>query len=214
MKRKSATIIWVMGLIILIIFSLMFIYLNSDNKKIQIENDIFEIYDESIKNIKKNMDTITESNNDFTWWILKDFAIDDKEYEKTLNALVADVRMCYLEYTDEGDMYTDSNPIRKYRERKYITRTELEQLNIAMKEEFLSGNITRFDTYQTLLISENDELRAKVLEQTNKITKLKLIKTFMNTNLTYNELLLKKVLEVRYVEDISDFLVNEYNRLK
>ena len=88
---------------------------------IQLSNQSWDSYDESIKNIKNNMDPITEPNENFFWWSLKDFDIEDNEYEKILNHLVAQVRMCYLDYTDDGTLYTNSNPIRKYREKDIIT---------------------------------------------------------------------------------------------
>lgn len=50
------------------------------------------------------MESITDSNESFDWWILKDFDIEDDEYESVLNLLVADVRMCYLEYTDDRNI--------------------------------------------------------------------------------------------------------------
>ena len=57
-------------------------------------------------------------------------------------------------------------------------------------------------------------LRNNVLTKTNKIFRIKPIEIFNNKNATYNELLLRKIMEVHYIEDISEFLVEEYNRLK
>ena len=189
-------------------------YKDNKSEKILTINELFTIYDQNIQDIKNNMEMITESNEDFDWWILKDFNIEDKDYETSLNSLVADVRMAYLEYTDEEQMYTNSNPIRKYREKEYITKKQLEKLNLDMKEEMLSGNINRFNKYSTLLISKDEELRNIFLNQTEKITKMKQLSIFTNTNSTYSELLFKKIIEVSYVKDISEFLIKEYNRLK
>ena len=50
--------------------------------------------------------------------------------------------------------------------------------------------------------------------RTEKITKMKQLSIFTNTNSTYSELLFKKIIEVSYVKDISEFLIKEYNRLK
>lgn len=213
MKKKIFLIMF--GFIIVLGGILIFQFFKiSKSEKILVPNELFEIYDQSIQNIKNNMEMITENNEDFDWWVLKDFNIEDKDYEESLNSLVADVRMSYLEYTDEGEMYTNSNPIRNYREKEYITKKELEKLNLDMKEEMLSGNINRFDKYSTLLISQNEELRNRLLDQTEKITKMKQLSIFTNTNSTYSELLLKKIIEVNYVECISEFLAKEYNRLK
>lgn len=64
------------------------------------------------------MSAITNPNEYYEWGTLKDIDTNDIEYKNTLNSLVASVRMCYLEYTDDGTLYTDSNPIRKYRNQK------------------------------------------------------------------------------------------------
>ena len=213
MKKELVLIIsgFIIGLGVILISQF---YKVNKSEKILTINELFTIYDQNIQDIKNNMEMITESNEDFDWWILKDFNIEDKDYETSLNSLVADVRMAYLEYTDEEQMYTNSNPIRKYREKEYITKKQLEKLNLDMKEEMLSGNINRFNKYSTLLISKDEELRNIFLNQTEKITKMKQLSIFTNTNSTYSELLFKKIIEVSYVKDVSEFLIKEYNRLK
>ena len=213
MKKELVLIIsgFIIGLGVILISQF---YKDNKSEKILTINELFTIYDQNIQDIKNNMEMITESNEDFDWWILKDFNIEDKDYETSQNSLVADVRMAYLEYTDEEQMYTNSNPIRKYREKEYITKKQLEKLNLDMKEEMLSGNINRFNKYSTLLISKDEELRNIFLNQTEKITKMKQLSIFKNTNSTYSELLFKKIIEVSYVKDISEFLIKEYNRLK
>ena len=213
MKKELVLIIsgFIIGLGVILISQF---YKDNKSENILTINELFTIYDQNIQDIKNNMEMITESNEDFDWWILKDFNIEDKDYETSLNSLVADVRMAYLEYTDEEQMYTNSNPIRKYREKEYITKKQLEKLNLDMKEEMLSGNINRFNKYSTLLISKDEELRNIFLNQTEKITKMKQLSIFKNTNSTYSELLFKKIIEVSYVKDISEFLIKEYNRLK
>lgn len=202
-------------LIALSSFLSIIVYKNYDKKiDIQLANQIWTTYDDSIAIIKNNMESITDSNESFDWWILKDFDIEDDEYESVLNLLVADVRMCYLEYTDDGTLYTNTNPIRKYREKEYITSKELEKLNFEMYNEFNQGCLKRFASYNSLLISNDEVLRNNVLTKTNKIFRISQIEIFNNKNATYNELLLRKIMEVHYIEDISEFLVEEYNRLK
>ena len=101
------------------------IYKNN-NIEIMNTNDYWTVYDESIKNIENNMNSITKSNADSKWGELKDINTEDKEYIDTLNSLVADVRLCYLGYTDDKKIYNDSNPIRKYRNKNKITKTKLQ----------------------------------------------------------------------------------------
>ena len=83
-----------------------------------------------------------------------------------------------------------------------------------MYNEFNQGCLKRFASYNSLLISNDEVLRNNVLTKTNKIFRISPIEIFNNKNATYNELLLRKIMEVHYIEDISEFLVEEYNRLK
>lgn len=212
-KNKCLVIIMILILIILSSFLSIIIYKNHNNKiDIQLSNQSWDSYDDSIKNIKNNMDPITEPNENFFWWSLKDFDIEDNEYEKILNHLVAQVRMCYLDYTDDGTLYTNSNPIRKYREKDIITTEELKKLNFDMSND--RSCINRFDDFNSLLISNDENLRNSFLNRINKINLIKSTELFRNENASYNELLLRRTIEVHYIEDMSEFLVEEYNRLK
>ena len=212
-KNKCLVIIMILILIILSSFLSIIIYKNHNNKMdIQLSNQSWDSYDESIKNIKNNMDPITEPNENFFWWSLKDFDIEDNEYEKILNHLVAQVRMCYLDYTDDGTLYTNSNPIRKYRKKDIITTEELKKLNFDMSND--RSCINRFDDFNSLLISNDENLRNSFLNRINKINLIKSTELFRNENASYNELLLRRTIEVHYIEDMSEFLVEEYNRLK
>ena len=214
-KNKYIVIILVLILIVLSSYLSIIVYKNCDQKiDVQSSNQIWNAYDDSIATIKNNIEAITEPNENFDWWILKDFDIEDDEYEGILNLLVADVRMCYLEYTDNGILYTNSNPIRKYRDKEFITRKELKKLNFDINNEIKFGCLKNFDRYNAYLISNDEELRTKVLNKTNKIFRTMGTEIFINPNATYNELLLRKLMEVHYIEDISEFLVEEYNRLK
>lgn len=213
LKNKYIFVIFLLILIVLSSFLSTIIYINHNNKiDIQLSNQSWDSYDESIKNIKNNMDPITEPNENFFWWTLKDFDIEDNEYEKILNHLVAQVRMCYLDYTDDGTLYTNSNPIRKYRKKDIITTEELKKLNFDMSND--RSCINRFDDFNSLLISNDENLRKRFLNRINKINLIKSTELFRNENASYNELLLRKTIEVHYIEDMSEFLVEEYNRLK
>lgn len=191
------------------IFTIM-IYKNN-NIEIMDTNDYWTVYDESIKNIENNMNSITKSNADSKWVELKDINTEDKEYIDTLNSLVADVRLCYLGYTDDKKTYDDSNPIRKYRNKNKITKTKLQNLGSTMKEENESYSKT-LEKYASLKISDSKELQDKVHNLTNNIIELN-SKMYATTAISYNELLLRKIYEVHSLEDISNFLVSEYNRL-
>lgn len=213
MKRKKKVIIIGIGIIVLLSSILSIVIYNANYNSIDIQqaNKGWAIYDKSITNIKENMSIITEADGDFEWGSLKDFEIEDKDYEKTLNSLVASVRMCYLSYTDDGTLYTNANPIREYRNKKTITKTELKELNYSIDNEKCFNMFTQ---YNSLFISHSEELTNEVYNITNKIIDLKANDLFSNHEATYEELLLRKILEVHLVEDVSEYLVKEYDRLK
>ena len=215
MKKSVKIIIGSIIIALIICISTAIIY-NTIYKKIDIQkaNEGWTFYDESITNIKNNMSAITEPNENFEWGTLKNIDIEDTEYKNTLNSLIASVRMCYLEYTDDGTLYTDSNPIRKYRSQKSISKQDLKQLTNSMFYEQNKGCLSYFEKYNTLLISNNETLKNKVYNVTNPIVGIKSYGLYLGKETTYDELMMKKILEVHLVEDISKFLVNEYNRLK
>ena len=214
-NNKYLFIITILIIIVLSSFFTLKIFKNY-NIKYDIQGSTnWEFYDKSIENIKNNMESITEPNENFTWWILKDFDIKDDNYESSLNQLVATVRMCYIEFTDDGTNLTNSNPIRKFKNKEYITKKELEKLNFNMYNELKHGGcLSRFDRFNAVLISEDEELTKDFLEQINKIITIKDTKLFTNKNATYNELLLRKTMEVHLIEDMSEFLVKEYYKLR
>ena len=215
MKKSVKIIIGSIIIALIICISTAIIY-NTIYKKIDIQkaNEGWTFYDESITNIKNNMSAITEPNENFEWGTLKNIDIEDTEYKNTLNSLIASVRMCYLEYTDDGTLYTDSNPIRKYRSQKSISKQDLKQLTNSMFYEQNKGCLSYFEKYNALLISNDETLKNKVYSITNPIVDLKSYGLYLDKETTYDELMMKKILEVHLVEDISKFLVNEYNRLK
>lgn len=192
------------------IFSIM-IYKNN-NMEIMDTEPYWNIYDISIKNIENNMNSITEPNGDIKWGTLKNIDIDDEEYLDTLNSLVADVRMCYLGYTDEEKMSAEFNSIKKYRNKTKITKRKLLDLNAITKKEVKDCS-TRLEKYNVTTVSNDKKLQSRLLTLTNNIIKLN-SKMFAIDTLSYNELLLRKIYELHSVEDMSSFLVSEYSRLK
>lgn len=209
---KNNKIILILIAIIILITSL-FYYSKQKSTNIEDTKQLWNIYDINIENIKNNLDPITVPNEYFFWWELKDFDIEDKTYKQNLNNLVADIRMCYLELTDDGTLYTNTNPIKQYRNKTKITKKKLEQLNIIMQNEFKTGCLKNFNRYSGILISNNQLDTDNFLSNINKIYTYNKSNPYKNTN-TYNELLSKKILETSILEDLSEYLVLEYNRLK
>ena len=162
------------------------------------------------------MDSITESNEDFYWWKLKDFDIEDDDYEGTLNYLVSSIRMCYIGYVDDEryDYSNTDNVISNFKNEKIITKKQLKKLNEDMYREKHNGCLTRIEGVPILLISNDENLRNKVLDKVNYIKTIKNSSFFENNEASYNELLLRKALEIHLIKDLSDFLKEEYNNLK
>ena len=129
MKKKIIiSLLLVVGLILSSYLSIT-IYKNYDrNINIEVANKDWKIIDNCLKNIKNNMDSITRPNENFKWWELKDFNIDDETYKNSLNSLVTDVRMCYMHHNHDS-IYTSGVEFRKFRDKKEITLKELENLN-------------------------------------------------------------------------------------
>ena len=215
---KQKIIVVLVALILLIGIYLLV----QKNKDINIEDTklLWEVYDMNIENIKNNLDSITNSNEDFFWWELKDFNIRDKEYQSTLNTLVSDIRMCYLELTDDGTLYTNSNPIRQYRDKKSISKKELESLNVITYNETYAGVcLNRFDRYLGILLSDEQENSDIFLRQVNKFIEIKNSDIYKNDDLryktlTYNEIFYRKIIITSLLEDLSEFVNDEYYRLR
>lgn len=205
--------------IILLICIFLLVFKDED---INIEDTrlLWEIYDINIENVKNNLDPITSPNEDFFWWELKNFNIKDIEYKSKLNSLVADVRMCYLELIDDGTLYTDSNPIKKYRDKNSISEEELETLNfITYNETYNGGCLNRFNRYLGIVLSNDEENINIFLEKINKVIEIRdsdIYKSdsLKNKTLTYNEILYRKILVTSVLEDLSEFIKDEYYRLK
>lgn len=209
------------GIIVVIIligissFISISIYKNYNYKiDIQQTNEIWTSIDSNLESIKNNMDLITESNEDFTWWRLKDFTIDDKEYQNTLNNLVSNIRMCYIGYVDNEKYPNHYNAISDFKNKSIITKKQLNKLNEDMYMETATGCLVRFDGISNLLISNDETLRNRVLNKINYIVDIKNSNIFRNKEASYNELLFRKSFEVHLIKDLSDFLKEEYTRLK
>ena len=211
MKNKKLIFLIGISVLITIIFITIFTsrgqYINIEDTKL-----LWNVYDMNIENIKNNLDPITVPNENFFWWELKDFDIEDDYYENSLNTLVSDIRMCYLELTDDGERYTNSNPIRNYRDKKEISKEELEILNFNMNNE--NWCINRFNRYSNIVISNNKEDMNNFISKVNKMLALNQKELLRKEHFSYNELLARKITETTILEDLSEYVEDEYYRLK
>jgi len=199
----------VCGLLVILIIS-MACGCSKSEKKYSINNQEYywNIYDQSLENIKNNMDEIMSPSENFEWGELKDFEIDDKDYQDTLNRLAVSIRMEYIELTDNGDFYSNNNYVRNFRNSNVITESQLNDLILYTNSENVSN---RFSSYSTFVISSDEVTRNNFINVISKID------DFYNTfdeDATYEEILEDKVIHVLLLEDVSDFLLSEYLRLK
>lgn len=166
-------------------------------------NYLWTLYDQNINNIEKNMSQITYSSDSFEWEELNELKTNDKDYKDFLNYLAKDIRTCYIGFTDNGKYYTDSNSIRAFRSKKYISKKNVSILNSTL------GNC--LNAFKGLAgYSKADE---KFNYEIDKIIKFESDISSNNKYLTYDEMLIQKNIEVSIVSDISDWLYNEYNNL-
>lgn len=212
MKKSKKIILVSVAFLTIIAVCIYYTSFKKNNIKTDNLKDIWSIYDQNITSIKNIMDEITEDSNEFYWWNLKDFKINDKEYEQILNKLVADIRVCYMEFTKHGENYEPSNPILDYRNSKVIKKKDLELLRNNMYNN--SSCLTRFDEYKALLISNNEEFRENFLTEINKIIEIKNSDLFKKEEPSFDELLIRKYIEVSTIDKLSTWLKSEYYKLK
>ena len=171
----------------------------------------WNIYDFNINNIKNNMEEITVNSENFIWWELKNNNISDPIYSSTLNSLVGDIRMCYLEITDDGSLYENNHisEILKYRDKDNISNNELKVLSSLMNN---NSCLSRFQKYSTLLLSNDEAINQNILEKITKINEFYNISLTkgIEKDITYDKLLYKKIMETVLLSDLSSWLKVEY----
>lgn len=206
--KKILMVIITITIIVSCVFC-VFISAKKENYNIGQYQDLWLLYDQYINNIKNNFTPITVDSDDSIWWEFADFNIDDETYRQTLNTLLSFSRMCYIEYTDDGYYYTNSNPIRKYRNEKTITNKDLNILADNMSND---SCLTRFEVIPNLVISSDKNQEQVVLNKVNSLVNY--YKTSKKESPTYYDLLVNKVIEVSMISDLSAWLNSEYYRLK
>lgn len=211
-KRNS----WLFGIIsIIIIFIIIILSLFISSKKMIVEeysvNHWWELYDNSLSRIISNMEDITVPNDSFYWWELKDFDIDDLEYKQVLNRVVADIRVCYMEFTNEGENYSKSNQLLNYRDKSKISLDDLDNLRNSIDE---ATCFKRMNDYENLLISEDKTIREEFLDNLKFLDIIENNYLFTVEKPTFEEMVERKYVEVSLVEDLSAWLKQEYYKLK
>lgn len=215
-RKKSLKTISTISIIFIIVISILAIIINNYEKEQQsiiLENSnpsvIYE-YNQKLLNISNYMNSISIPSDNFYWWELKDLNLEDKTYEKTLNNLLSNIRMCYIGFTDNGTYYTESNPLYKYLEKEKITQEELNILTDKAADYYC---LSYFSTYELILISKNEEKNQEVINLTKKAQELLNSELYTKKNLTFDELITKEMQEITLIEEYAKWLYEEYEEL-
>jgi len=203
-RRKKLILILLFIFLILILLSIIF-EIKIGNKKqsdIQKNNreELWKIYDQNIKNIENNMNLITVNSEEWTWWELKEFDIDDNDYETSLNNLVANIRMCYLEFTGEKDLTSENfSSLLENRNSDNFEKATLKIEKVSSCSYYLKGK-------ETLLISNDTEKRNNYLEEIKDLKDYEIDYDKMSND----EILAAEVYETTLASNLSTWLVREY----
>ncbi len=194
-----------------LIIGTIFIIDIRQNHYIDIKNDnlMWNLYDINIQEINDNMNPIMEPNDEFKWFSLKDIASEDEEYEKLLNEISKRVTTCYFNFENDGSNYTDNNYAKKFRDSYRISKDDLNNLKYFSK--YYCTDVFKYYKDIELDIEKNNEDRFlnKIDEVLNFENKY-LIKYPKN----YNDFIYNEIIETEILKNISEFLNDEYYRLK
>lgn len=209
MKKKY--ILWLLAFVLLI--SLTIISSKEEKYDIKDINYLWEIYDQNMNDIKKNMDYITYDTEEWMWWELKDFVIEDFEYKQSLNRLVSDIRLCYYELLEVEEYSAEKYNLLPYRDKKNIIDKELVLL-IEQVNNNQDTNFERFKNNSFFLISMNEESSKRYTEIVNIYENIKKTELFSKNVSSYEEILIRRIIKSNILKNLSDFLLVEYYRLK
>lgn len=212
MKKKILLII----IIFLICFVLCFI-LNVKHKNhidIKDDNKLWYIYDINIQTIEQNISTIADPNDTFEWYKLKNLNTEDTNYQKYLNSLLVNVRQCYIDLENPNNIYTTPNLLKKYRNKNELS---LDELNI-LKDKHSFSNIKNscidnFLIYKDLKLNIDKDNEENLLDLVDDVLDFS-EKYFIKSPQSYSDLIYNEIIETTILIKVSEFLNDEYYRLK
>lgn len=206
---KNKKIILIVSSCLLFVILVVAMMLKSQFSKTDRSEEVWSYYDEAILSIKMTMDEITISNENLYWSELRNFDIDDDLYKKALNGLVSDVRVCYMEFTRDGENYQLSNPILDYRSKKELADAELENLKEKMKAN--DACFARFYRYKNIKISEDEEKQERFVSEIEQIIRIKEEHLLIKETDALYDLLSRKYKEAATINQLSRWIKSEYN---
>lgn len=207
-SQKKIVIIFIV-LVIFLILSILIIKENTiviNNEK---NKDLYNQYTDIINNIKKNMDYISENNENIDGKIKwSNFKLSlDSDVSIIYDYLIDDIRICYVYFTDvNNEIYSNSNYLEKFVGMDKILKSEFKNLT-KMYSIYNSNCLDRFDKYENNLNKntfENEFLKLMIEPLINykkyhdievESYESLLINEFDKANLIYN---ITEYLKLRY----------------
>lgn len=176
----------------------------SDSKK------LWNLYEINVKEIKKNMDPIAVPNNQFEWFSLVEFDTDDEGYYKMLSDLFFQIRIRYEVLEDDNKFYTDSNIIKKYKDRDKITK---EEFNLIQFHAFKDSCADKYKYYKDRGFNADEENKERFMEKVDEALEIR-DKYYIEEPKTYSEYLYNVILDTEILKNMSKFINEECYRLQ
>lgn len=199
---------------IIVVLLLIFCFIFNDYEEYVIKNykndQLLKKYYEVINDIYTNMEYVSISNNevnkDISWTSYK---LEMSEVENSVyDSLVRDIRYCYVYFTDDGNEYTNSNYLDKFKELDKISKKAFKE-EIKLYSEYNKSCLDNFDKYEDLFLN-NDLKDLEVI-----VRPLLIYKDIYNMDVNnYEDLLKNEYYKASLIKNISDFLVLKYDNEK
>lgn len=151
------------------------------------------------------MNFIAEGNDTFKWYKIKEINNNDDEYNKILNEIFINIRICYMSLEDDNELFTNSNYAKKYRTSDKISKDELNFLKTNRME---NRCIDKFKAYKDIEINTKEENKERLLNKINYVLDFS-EKYFIKESNSYNEFIYNEIVETEILKELSNFLVEE-----
>lgn len=197
MKKKM----FILFLIVILVF--LFGYICNICRNIEfIEkyNYKWDIYDYNMRKVEDIMNSISKDSEMRRWYYIS----VDNEYDHAYGEIHYRIRECYLSLEDDGQLYTDTNSLRKYRDSKYVFSDDLFGANDSIKSCLLM-----FNGLDGLQLSKDEVVDSTIKEKVTEFNNYnELVKC---KQCTYEDFLNQEVLLSESLKDLAEWLKYEIN---
>lgn len=163
-------------------------------------NHKWDVYDYNMKKVEEVMNSISNDSDMRRWYYIS----VDKEYDKAYEEIHYRIRECYLSLEDDGQLYTDANSLRKYRESKYVFKDKLFGTNDSIK-----SCLIMFNGLDGLQLSKDEVLDNKIKDKVAEFNEYNALGKCKQC--TYKEFLNQEVLLSESLKDMAEWLKYEIN---